>query len=359
MKRNVKIHVDPQALLHNVRRIRNYAPDSKILAMVKANAYGHGAKQVSAILAEAVDAFGVAYVEEGAALRASGLTKPIVVMAGFNDSEELAGCAAHQLDIVVHQLWQIDLLEQSNAHGVFNIWLKIDSGMHRLGVLPQEFAIALERLQALTNVGQIRLMSHFGCASERTNDKTNQQITLYHNIIGDTALERSLANSAAVIAWPDSHHEWVRPGIMLYGVSPFSDYTAEELDLRPVMTASSKIIAVRRCLAGDEIGYGAAYRCPEDMPVAVVAVGYGDGCYPRQVLQAIPVLINQRPAQVLGRVSMDSIVVDLRQHQGVNVGDEVMLWGPGLPVEHIAKLSGRSAYELLCLAGNSIFAYHI
>lgn len=339
--------IDTQALRHNLARVKSMAPGSQVMAVIKANAYGHGAVQAATALSEA-DNFAVARLPEALQLRDAGITHSITLLEGCLTRAELAIAAAQNFRPVVHQEYQLEWLEQSYLHQPVQVWLKIDSGMHRLGVAPEQVDSFYQRLlKAPSVVRPIGLMTHFGCADEVDPTFTEAQIATFQLCCGGLEGERSLANSAGLIAFPKSQCDWVRPGIMLYGVSPMMQQTAEELDLRPAMTLKSKIIAIRDHHGGEPVGYGATWRSKVDTQLAVVAIGYGDG-YPRHAPSGTPVLINERRYPLVGRVSMDMITVDIGLDHDLNIGDSVTLWGKGLPVEEIAEAAGTIGYELLC-----------
>ncbi len=346
MSRPARALLDPHALRHNLARTRACASHARVMAVVKANGYGHGLTWTASVLTEA-DAFGVASLEEGLQLRAAGATQPICLLEGFFETAELPELAAHGLEPVVHHEWQVRALEAAAVVRPLNVWLKLDTGMHRIGFPPEEFEQVLARLRACANVGEIRLMSHLACADDRMNPITRRQIECFLPWVRASALSASLANSAGVLAWPASHLDWVRPGLMLYGASPLAGQRASELGLKPVMTLETALIAVHRRRRGERIGYGGDWECPEDMPVGVAAIGYGDG-YPRHARSGTPVLVNGKRVPLIGRVSMDMVTLDLRPVPDSAVGDRVVLWGEGLPVDEIAACAGTIAYELLC-----------
>lgn len=341
-------HINLKALQHNLQRVHAYAPHSRVLAMVKANGYGHGAVAVARALHDA-DALGVARIYEALALRQAGISKPIVLMEGFFEAWELPLIVEHSFEIVIHQMSQVQALLQANITTPIRVWLKLETGMHRLGLPPAEFLVAWQQLQASNNVAaDIVLMTHLACAEETEKSYTSNQIQCFNEIMHDLPGPRSIANSAGIVAWPDAHADWVRPGIMLYGVSPFAEKTAAELGLQPVMTLSSRLLAIHQLKRGDAIGYNRTYICSEDMPVGLVAVGYGDG-YPRYIpAEGTPILINGHRTQVIGRVSMDMLYIDLRGIPTPQLGDPVVLWGEGLPIEEIARAAHTNSYELLC-----------
>jgi alanine racemase len=347
MTRPLRARIDLKALRQNFRLVRLAAPGSRRMAVIKANAYGHGAVAVAHALGEA-DAFALASVEEAMQLRAAGVRQPLVLLEGIFSTDELGTVVKHRLEPVVHTPGQVDMLERGVVHGPLHLWLKVDTGMHRLGVSPAQVDGLRRRLSALVNRqgGSVRLMSHLACADQPDDPANDAQLAAFLTVQSE-GLERSLANSAALLSRPDTHFDWVRPGIMLYGASPFDPAVQRDTDLRPVMTLTSELIAVHRRDKGESIGYGGTWTCPEAMPVGVVAAGYGDG-YPRHAPSGTPVLVDGRPAPLVGRVSMDMICVDLREHPDAGVGTPVQLWGEGLPVEKIAEYAGTISYELLC-----------
>ncbi len=347
MTRPSRVVINLNALRHNLNRVRTLAPRAQVMAIVKADAYGHGITRVAKALSNA-DAFGVACLEEARQLRTAGIQQPIILLEGHYSAAELTEIRALDLDIVVHDVSQVEMLESTRLPQPLRVWLKIDSGMHRLGFLPELFSDVWQRLRNCPSVhADIRLMTHLASANERNNPMTAEQLKCFADVCGAINGVRTIANSAGIIAFPDTHADWVRPGLMLYGVSPLSDSTGLQEGLQPVMTLESKLIAVKRLKANEPVGYGATWRCPEDMPVGVVAAGYGDG-YPRHAPSGTPVLVNNERVTLIGRASMDMLIVDLRKQPKAKVGDSVVLWGEGLPVEEIAAHAGTIPYELLC-----------
>lgn len=350
--RATTVLIDLRALQENLKTVRKCAPATKVMSIIKANGYGHGILRVANVLQDS-DAFGVASIDEALELREAGITQPIVLLEGFFSGNELPTVCKHELSVVIHHETQIEQLEVAPPAHPITVWLKIDTGMHRLGIRPQQFDAAYRRLMACKNIAAIHCMTHFSCADERDNSQTSHQTAVFRSVTQGLQGDNSLANSAAILHWPESHTlwdtgaQWVRPGIMLYGVSPFPEDEGSRLGLQPVMTLTSRLIAVNACKQGDVIGYGGDWRCPEDMNVGVVAVGYGDG-YPRSAANGTPVLINGQRMPLIGRVSMDMLCVDLRQYPDACIGDEVVLWGRGLAVEEVARNAGTIAYELLC-----------
>ena len=346
MTRPTFAHIDLSALRHNFNVAKTYAPDQKIMAMLKADAYGHGALHCAKALEPYLDAIAVAFIDEAMALRESGLTKPITLLQGVFDKGEIALACEYDLDLVILHAEQAQMLESANCSHPLNIWLKFDSGMHRLGFDADQYAYWYHHLAKHPNVAQVRLMTHFSCADEPNNPVTVEQAALFDAVTEGIETTYSLANSAAIMAWPSTRRDWVRPGVMLYGVCPFADWRDDHRDLRPVMTLKSVIISTRTLQAGEAVGYGGTWVAEKECRIGVVSIGYGDG-YPRCLPSGTPVLVNGQRVALVGRVTMDMITVDLSGLSDVAVGDEVTLWGEGLAVEEIAEYAGTIAYELL------------
>ncbi len=348
MKPIVSATIDTAALRHNLRVVRTKAPGARVMAVVKANAYGHGLVAVADALGEA-DAFAVARVDEGLVLRAAGIAKPIVLLEGVFDREQIEAAAAAGFELVVHSLTQVDLLRALPGSGLFTVWLKLDTGMNRLGLKEPEFSAALAELRRLPQVRPpVRLFTHLASADDASGPVTARQLARFAAATRDEHGERSIANSAGLLNFPATHGDWVRPGIMLYGVSPIADRLGVEFGLTPVMTLRSRLIAVKNVAVGEQVGYGGAWTAARPTRLAVAAIGYGDG-YPRSLGSGAPVLVNGERAVLAGRVSMDMIGIDVTDlHGTVRVGDRIVLWGPDLPVEEIARHAGTIPYELLC-----------
>jgi len=323
------------------------------MAVVKANAYGHGLVPTALALAEA-DAFAVARLEEGLVLRAAGVAAPILLLEGVFASEQLLEAARHGFDIVVHDPTQIDLLGQFSGAHRFVVWLKIDTGMNRLGFRPADFPAALARVQRMVPAPlEIRVLTHLARADDRDDSSIREQIAKFDSAIGSHGFQTSIANSAGVLGGAGIQADWVRPGLALYGVSPFADQKGGDLGLQPVMSLESTVIAIRRVPQGETVGYGGTWRAPRDSTIAIVAAGYGDGL-PRNLPSDTPVLVGGSRATIAGRVSMDMIAVDVSALPSVQVGDSVTLWGDGLPVEEIARHAGTIPYELLCAVSQRV-----
>ena len=336
--------IDLAALKHNLDQVRSHAPTSRVMAVIKANAYGHGAARVAHALDNKVDGFAVSSVLEGIALREHGIQSSITILSSFDARDEVAALSDFDLIPVIHSTEQLHgLLRELNRS--LDAWLKVDTGMHRMGLTTDEYNHCSEKLNACKHVREIRLMSHLANADDLNDDYTHQQLRYFLQHTSGAG-QRSLANSAGILAWPGTHLDWVRPGLMLYGASPLKVKTAKELNLKPVMTFKSKLIAIKQLNKGDAIGYGGDWICPETMRVGVVVCGYGDG-YPRHIDRNTHVLLNEKRTLIVGRVSMDVMSIDLRKHTDARVGDEVVLWGDELPVDEIAQHAETIPYELL------------
>ena len=335
------------ALSHNLKKVREFAPNSKVMAVLKANAYGHGLVQIAQSLNEA-DAFAVARVDEALALRAGGLVKPIVLLEGFFDKTDLPILLANNFQTIVHNATQLNDIASCDLDGQLTVWLKIDTGMHRLGIAPSQFNDFYQRLIACKNVKpDIKLMTHFACADDIANEMTLNQLQQFSDTTESMQGLTCLANSAGIIGWQQSHGDWVRPGLMIYGVSPMLDKLGSDHDLKAVMRLKTRLIEIKRIKKGESTGYGASWVSEKDTYLGIIAMGYGDG-YPRHAQTGTPVMVNGRQVPLVGRVSMDMITIDLGDVLQDKVADEVVLWGPELPVEVIAQHAQTIPYELLC-----------
>ncbi|WP_372017918.1 alanine racemase [Pseudoxanthomonas sp. 10H] len=338
--------IDLEALRHNYRMARRLG-GGRALAVVKADAYGHGAARCALALQDEADGFAVACIEEAFALREAGIRAPILLLEGFFDADELPLIVQHDLWTVVHAPWQVDALERTPLRKPVEVWLKLDSGMHRVGLGAADYRDAWQRLRALPHVGGIVKMSHFARADEPECVRTDEQLATFHDATAGLPGESSLCNSPALLGWPRARAEWARPGLMLYGVSPFPQANAIAAELRPVMTLESKLIAVRDLPAGEPVGYGARFVTERPTRIGVVAMGYADG-YPQFAVNGTPVAIDGRPGRLVGRVSMDMLTVDLTGHAQAGVGSRVELWGNQVPAAQVVAHSQTSAYRLLC-----------
>ena len=341
--------IDLDAVRHNYRYLKQVAGGNRLIAVVKADAYGHGAVEVARALADDADAFAVAAVGEALALREAGIEQRILVMGGFVSADELRTCIAFRIDPVLHHAFHLERLESEVDLGSLDVWLKVDSGMGRLGFPLDRVRDAVRELAGLDTLGSIRLMTHLANADDTGSDFTAEQVARIRSLDLDR-YEWGIANSAGILGWPDAHHLWVRAGIALYGADPLSDRKQAARELRPVMTMKSTVLAVNEHLRGDLIGYGSTFCCPRDMTIAVVATGYADG-YPRHKIDTARVAIDGVLCDVVGRVSMDMITVDASTVQDLQVGREVTLFGAEPEVSDLAECSQTIAYEILCNVG--------
>lgn len=347
MKSPIRAEISAAALRNNLQRIRTVAPSSRVMAVVKANAYGHGLLASAKCLAEA-DAFGVARIEEALVLRNAGIATPIVLLEGVLDHQQLEEAARQDLDIVVHSDEQISLLAEAAPDTSFVVWLKFDTGMNRLGFRPEQLWSVLTRLARVgARLRELRAMTHFAAADEPDSQMTARQVASFASLMRGRSWPRSLCNSAALFTRPDAHAEWVRPGLALYGVSPFAELLGSQLGLQPAMRLVSTVIAVREVMQGETVGYGGLWKAAHNSRIAILAAGYGDGLC-RSTASGTPVLIGGQRATIAGRVSMDMIAVDVSRLPPVQVGESAVLWGPELPVEEVAAHAATIPYELLC-----------
>lgn len=348
--RPARARIDLDALRHNFEVLRHAAADAKVFPAIKADAYGHGMLACAQALRDLADGFVVATLGEAKVLRKVGITQRIMVLQGFASLTEARLAARLMVEPVIHQAWQADILKLGHTGLPLRVWLKIDTGMHRMGIEPEQAAELHARLMASGRVrGAPGLMTHFACADELDPAPTQRQIEVFRQATAGLEGERSLSNSAGLLGGFGAGGDIVRPGIALYGGNPFVYGQAADHGLRPVMALTTRLLAVRQQPAGAAIGYGGSWTCPEAMPVGIAAIGYGDG-YPRRTPPGTPVVVNGQRAAIIGRVSMDLITLDLR---GVEArpGDEVELWGEALPVDEVAQASGTISYDLTCAAG--------
>jgi alanine racemase len=368
VSRPIQAHINLSALENNLQVARRAAPSARIMAVIKANGYGHGMLRVAGALA-AADGFALLDIQDALQLREAGFRQSILLLEGFFDAEELALVAEYDLACVIHSAWQVDLLDAYPKRKKLDIWLKINSGMNRLGFAPDKVAQVMETLRRHVAVRDITLMTHFANADEARG--VAGPLALFNEVAAPYRMARSLANSAALLRYPATHGDWVRPGVMLYGASPFAQGvegqpSARQLGLKPAMTLGSRIIAVQELQTGDEVGYGALFRAEQRMRIGIVACGYADG-YPRQSGRVepeapgthrptpcgcapggTPLLVDGQRTQTLGRVSMDMLYADLSNLPQAGVGSAVTLWGDGMPIEDVARAAGTISYELMC-----------
>ncbi|HQT43189.1 MAG TPA: alanine racemase [Halothiobacillus sp.] len=345
--RRPQLTMDLSALRHNAVVAKQAAGGRKLFAAVKADGYGHGAAMVTQAIRESMDGFMVASLGEGEALRQAGVTQRIMVLQGVMSQTEARRAAQRFLEPVFHHVSQIEAVGRVGFGLPLTAWLKLDTGMHRVGFTADEFPEAYARLSTLRGVRpNPGVLTHFARADEPNPAPTHAQIDLFHQVTATVQGDTSLCNSAGLLAFPDAGGDWVRPGIMLYGGNPFVTGTAADHGLRPVMTLTTRLIAIRTVQAGETVGYGGRFTASETMPVGVVAIGYGDG-YPRHAPDGTPILVNGQRARLIGRVSMDLITVDLRGITA-SVGDSVECWGAQLPIDEVASAASTISYELMC-----------
>lgn len=338
--------IDLDALRHNYQLARELS-GARALAVVKADAYGHGAVRCAQALEGEADGFAVACIEEALALREAGIRAPILLLEGFFEAAELALIDQHDLWCVIHAQWQIEAIEQAQVGKPLTLWLKLDSGMHRVGLHPSEYQQAYRRLLASGKVSKIVLMSHFARADEPECGRTAEQLAVFQQAREGLAAEVSLRNSPAVLGWPQVPSDWVRPGIMLYGATPFEQAQEQAARLRPVMTLESKVISVRELPAGEPVGYGARFVSERPTRVGVVAMGYADG-YPRHAPTGTPVMVDGQPTRLIGRVSMDMLTVDLTDLPQAGLGSRVELWGKQVLASDVAMAADSIPYQIFC-----------
>ncbi|MFV0277250.1 MAG: alanine racemase [Parahaliea sp.] len=348
MSRPSQARLDLAALHHNATLVRELAPRSRMMAVVKANAYGHGAVTMARALEPQVDALAVACLEEALELRDAGISAPILLLEGVFEPGELAIAARQRLWVAIGNTCQLEWVEQAKQHEPLQYWLKIDTGMRRLGVAPEQATAFFQRLSHCHNsAGAPVLFTHLARADEPAEVCTAQQLERFNTATAGLAAPRSCANSPAILAWPAAHYDWVRAGYMLWGNSPFGTTPqTNAARLQPVMTLCSAVISLREVAVGETVGYGGGWVAARPSRIATVTIGYGDG-YPRSAANGTPVLVNGQRATLAGRVSMDMITVDVTDLPSTRVGDPVVLWGRGLPVAEVAEHAGTIGYELL------------
>lgn len=345
MPRPVRARIHLDAVRHNYRLAKRLAPGARALAVIKANAYGHGAVAVARALSDEADGFAVACIEEAMELRESGIRSTIVLLDGVFSPDEMAVVEKADLTPVVHSRMQLDWLLAARLGRAIDCWLEMDSGMHRMGLAPGVFVGAYAELVACPHVRDVVMMSHFARADEPEHRYTEHQMRVFEHATASIRAPRSFANSAAVLAWPRAHADWTRPGIMLYGACPIDGEHSVAGLLRPAMTLESALISVRDLEPGEPIGYGGRFVCERPTRVGVAAIGYADG-YPRHAPDGTPVAVKGRVTRIIGRVSMDLLTLDLSAIEDAALGDPVELWGAIVPAEAVAKASGTIAYQL-------------
>lgn len=336
--------IDQRALRHNLEVVKSLAPQSKVMAVVKANAYGHGLLRTAQALNQA-DGFAVLGLDEALLLREAGFDQTILMLEGVFRSSELQEAASAGISLVLHNQKQLQMLEVASLQQAVSIFLKMNTGMNRLGFSPAEYAEVVQRLVASKNVKQITLMTHFATADESAG--VSAALALFQQHTQGMAYPKSLANSAAILRYPETHYDWVRPGIVLYGASPVAGTPAAQYKLRPVMSLESEIIAIQHLKAGDSVGYGQRFTAEKDTRVGIVACGYADG-YPRHAPNGTPIAVGGEMTKTIGRVSMDMLFADITDLPQADLGSPVELWGNQVSVDEVAEASRTVGYELLC-----------
>lgn len=342
----VVAYINCSALRHNLARLRQIAPESKVLAMIKADAYGHDAIEIAKALDEA-DALGVSRINEALEIENANVKHNLVLMEGCFNQAELQKASELNFAVVIQNRQQLTDFENVTLPRPINLWLKINTGMNRLGVPYQDTLELFQRLKNHSNCASIAVMTHFASADDTDNDFTEQQLHLFNQVTNTLGVDKSTANSAAILTKPQTHFDWIRPGIALYGNSPIVDKVGSDFGFKPVMTLTSSVIAINTVRTGETVGYGQRWRSNKTTRIAVVAMGYGDG-YPRHAKDGTPVMINGQVYPLAGRVSMDMITVDIGLDDQINIGDSVELWGENLPAEHVAQHSDTISYQLFC-----------
>ncbi len=346
MSRNTIARIDLAALRHNLETVRKLASGSQVVSVIKADAYGHGISRVSHAL-DKTDVFAVATTTEARTVRDAGWNGRLLLLEGFANRDDFSMSRELGLELVVHQACQLEVLKQKGCNPAQRLWLKLNTGMHRLGFPVDQLDSLIEAIETIPGAGEPVLMTHFACADDPSSSMTEAQINTFNSAVSGLPFENSLANSAAILNFNQSCKDYVRPGILLYGISPNAGHSGADYGLKPAMVLSCELLAVNQCRKGDRVGYGASYLCDEDMKIGVAAIGYGDG-YPRHLRSGAPVLVNGIRAKLAGRVSMDLITLDLRRNESARAGDQVILWGNGLPVEEVAAWADAIPYELVC-----------
>jgi alanine racemase len=332
-------------LRHNIAVIKDKAPKSKVMAMLKANAYGHGIRSTAMRIDNLIDFIGVARIDEAIALRKVGIKSPICIMQGIFSQEDAIICSCNNFEVVIHDWTQLHSLDV-NLPRKLNVWLKVDTGMGRLGFNVEEAMVVFSRLRSLNSIDTITLTSHFACADDIDHPLNKVQMERFSKLAGDFPGPKSLANSAGIFNFPQSHYDVVRPGIAIYGISPVKDKVGSDLNLKPVMNLMAKVISVRDVKAGTKIGYGARFTAQSNIRLATVGIGYGDG-YPRSAADGTKVLIKNTLCSIVGKVSMDMITVNTVNRTDIECCDVAQLWGSCLPLEITSRTTNNSPYDIL------------
>jgi alanine racemase len=347
--RPLKATINHQALLSNLNCVKRIADKSKVMAVLKANAYGHSLLNVAKTLRTS-DGFAVLSIDEAVLLKENFPNHTVLLLEGFFDKAEVNVASKLGINVTIHNQRQIDFIDKVKPVIPINIHLKINTGMNRLGFMPAEINYLLESLASNPFIGDIVLMTHFSTADEELG--VEKQLTVFNAIADNYNYPASVANSASIIRYPESNLDWVRPGIMLYGLSPFIDKSGIDIGLIPAMSLTSEIIAVQEIKAGDSVGYGLDFKSDKSMRIGIVACGYADG-YPRHARKGTPVAIDGHLSTLIGRVSMDMLYVDISQIPQANIGSKVELWGEQVTADLVAQFSDTVGYELICAVSAS------
>ena len=348
--RPIQAIIKLDALRHNLSVAKSHAPHSKVMAVIKANGYGHGLLNVAQGL-RAADGFAVLGIDEAITLRQAGFGQTLLLLEGLFAADELQSASQHNISFVVHCFQQIEMLEQASLAHPVSVFLKMNTGMNRLGFVPGDFAHAQQRLADCPNVAGITLMTHFATADEAQG--VAAPFALFQQTTAGLDYPKSLANSAAILRYPQTHADWVRPGIMLYGATPVAGTTASNFGLKPAMTLSSEIIAVQTLQPGESVGYGQRFTATRETRLGIVACGYADG-YPRHAPNGTPIAVAGQATQTLGRLSMDMLYADITHIPQAAIGSAVELWGEQVPVDAVAESAGTVGYELLCAVAQRV-----
>ncbi|WOJ96170.1 alanine racemase [Congregibacter brevis] len=346
MARPTLARVFPQNIRHNLGLVRDKATAARVMACVKADAYGHGLVTVSQALHDVADGFAVACIEEALILRKHDITKPILMLEGPQSADEIAEASSQNLTLCINEWHQLEWLEQAGLNSPLSCWLKVDTGMHRLGFAPDVTAEAIERLLPQIKHSEFVVCTHFSSADLPEDNGISKQLDVFDRSVGEQGYAQSTANSAAIFRAPESHRDWVRPGYMLYGGSPIAESTADDLGLKPAMEFSAQVISIREVPTGERVGYCGRWQAQRPSRIATIAAGYGDG-YPRHAPDGTPVFIDGASLPLAGRVSMDMITVDVTEHPGVKIGSKAVLWGDVPAVDALADHADSIGYELL------------
>lgn len=348
MARDATATLSTENLLHNLEIIKEQAQDREVIAMIKANAYGHGLRSVAMRLDGKINSFGVASIDEALDLRQVNIKAPITLMSGAFEPDDLRISSQQNFHLIFHEKQQLQWLESTKLANPIKIWLKIDTGMGRLGFNLEEAKKVYNMLSNNPQVIQpIGIISHLSCAEEKDHPLNQIQFKAFREFTKELPGPKSIANSATIFNFENDLYDMVRPGLSLYGVSPLPLKSAASLNLKPVMTLQTKLVKISHFKKNQTIGYGARFTCPEDMPIGVIAMGYGDG-YPRTAKDGTPVLVNNKKCQIIGRVSMDMATIDLRNCPDAKLEDPVILWGDKLPIEEVALHTDHIPYDLIC-----------